>query len=463
MLRLIGAYENQPKSLYIYLFYTKYKYLIICSMDNTMEHKQIVVRWMEFEIPSFFERDLKIDITKDFIFTISGPRRTGKTYFCFQLIKNLLNQGISKQNILYINFEDNKLIGATSEDLEKIFAFYIELFQINTKQNIYLFFDEIQTVTNWDAWVRKIYDTRKDIKLILTGSSSKLLSREISTRLRGRVINKEIFPASFREIVKWKNLEFNIDTISYSKNKNEIKRLFTHYLNYGGYPAVVFDDKDENLILQGYYDSMILKDIAERHKVEDIKKLRIFAGFLFESVASEISYTKLTNKLKSLGFNTSKNTVIEYISYFEEAYLFFQNLKYEYSLMKQLGSIKKLYCIDNGLLNSVSFKFASDFGKLIENLVFVELKRRNKEIYYFSDKNECDFLVKERDKITFAIQVCYDFNDENKKREINGLVEALERFNLKEGIILTYEQEDEFVVEKKRIKVVPVWKWLLSK
>jgi len=427
-----------------------------------MDHKKIITNWKEFEIPHFLHRKYDLDTSVDFINTLTGPRRAGKTYFCFQIIKNLLDGGIQKENILYINFEDNRLIGANSEDLEKLLESFFELFQINRKQKIYLFLDEIQTVKEWDSWVRKIYDTRKDIRLIITGSSSKMLSREISTKLRGRVINKEIFPLSFKEILLWKNIKYDLKTISYSKEKSALKKEFSSFVMDGGYPAIAVEKLNKDLVLQGYYDSMILKDIVERYKIENVKQLKELANLLFASISKEVSYSKIANKLNSIGFKISKSTVIEHISYFEESYLFFQNLKYDYSLAKQLGSIKKIYCIDNGVLNSVSFKFSEDIGKLIENLAYIELKRRGEQVYYHRRNYECDFIIVRKNKVFLAIQVTKKLDEENEKREINGLLEAIDEHKLDEGLILTEDQEDERIIDKKKIKIIPIWKWLLT-
>ncbi|MEK6914414.1 MAG: ATP-binding protein [Nanoarchaeota archaeon] len=426
-----------------------------------MDYKQIITFWKEFDTPEALERKVKVDVNTDFIITITGPRRAGKTYFCFQLINKLFSEGKSKENILYINFEDNKLLGAEANDLEKLLETFFELSQIDKKQKIYLFFDEIQTVKNWDSWARTINDTRKNIHIILTGSSSKLLSKEISTKLRGRVLNYEIFPLSFKEILDWKNVKYDLKNISYSKAKTEIKKLFSLFILNGGYPTIIYQDMLKENILQNYYDSMIFKDIIERYKIEDVNKLKALANLLFESVSKEMSYNKLANKLNSIGFKISKNTVIEYLAYFEDAYLFFQNLKYEYSLAKQLGSIKKIYCIDNGLLNTVSFKFSEDFGKLLENIVYIELRRRNEQIYYFRKNYECDFLIVRKNKVSMAIQVTKKLDDDNEKREINGLLEVMNEYKLKEGILLTEDQEEEIKSEGKKIKVIPVWKWLL--
>ena len=430
-------------------------------MERT-EYKKIIIQWKEFEIPKTLPREIYVSLEHDFISTITGPRRAGKTYLCFQLIHTLLEKKISKENILYINFEDEKLLGAEAKDLNDILDTFYELSEPSKNQKIYLFFDEIQNVKNWDVWVRRIYDMYKNLKIILTGSSSKLLSKEISTKLRGRIINIEVFPLSFREFLRWKSISYNKKTILYSKDKTKLIKAFFFYVTKGGYPALIANNIPNELVLQSYFQSMIFKDVIERYNIKEIKKLKILSSLLFESVTKEISYNKLANKLKSLGYNISKNTIIEYISYFEDAYLFFQNLKYEYSLTKQLGSIKKIYCIDNGLLNSVSFKFSEDYGKLIENLVFIELKRRSKEIFYHRNNNECDFIIREKNKVTGAIQVTKELSDENYKREINGLVGALELYNLKEGLILVHEgNEKKKNINSKIVKIIPVWKWLL--
>lgn len=427
-----------------------------------MDYKQIVVSWKEFQIPEYLPREMDMDLEADFIVTITGPRRAGKTYFCFQLIQKLLDTGIHKENVFYINFEDDRILGATAEDMENILSQFLELSDINKKQKLYLFLDEIQTVKDWDSWVRRIYDTRKDIHLILTGSNSKLLSKEISTKLRGRGINKEIFPLSFKEILIWNKVTYNLKTISYSKDKTTVKKLFSNYLVGGGYPAIFVNKSvPKEIILQGYYDSMILKDIVERYKIKEVKKLKSLAQLLFQSVSSEMSYTKLANKLISVGFKTSKNTIIEHISYFENAYLFFQNMKYEYSMAKQIGSIKKLYCIDNGMLNSISFKFSDDTGKLLENAVFIELKRRNEQVYYYRKKEECDFIIVRKNKVFGAIQVAAVLNEENESREMNGLIEVLNEYKLNEGLILTEDQKETKIIKGKKIHIIPAWKWML--
>ncbi|MBN2013957.1 MAG: ATP-binding protein [Candidatus Altiarchaeota archaeon] len=427
-----------------------------------MEHRKIIIQWKEYTPPKTQPREVNIDPTTDFITTITGPRRAGKTYLCYQLMNHLIDKGTPRENILYVNFEDEKLIGAKAADLEKLMNTFQELTDTNPEHNTYLFLDEIQNVKDWDAWIRRIHDTQKNVKLILTGSSSKMLSREVTTKLRGRILNHEVYPLSFKEYLTWKNTPYNLKTLTESRDRIEVKKQYNEYLTNGGYPTIALNQAPREQILQSYYESMIFKDVVERHNIKDVKKLRILAKLLFESTSKEMSYNRLANKLKSLGFTASKNTIIEHISHFEDAYLFFQNMKHEYSITKRMGAIKKIYCIDNGLLNTVSFKFAEDTGKLMENQVYIELKRRNKQVYYHKDKHECDFLTQEKNKITSAIQVTHTLNDENEDREINGLLEAMRTHNLQDGTILTFEQEETRKKDDKTIRITPVWKWLLE-
>ena len=428
-----------------------------------MNHKAIVVNWKEFKTPIALPRMYDADLNTEFIITISGPRRAGKTFFCFQLMQKLAKEGISKENIFYVNFEDNKLLGANADDLDMLFEQFLEISENNKKQKLYFFFDEIQVVKDWDSWARKIHDQQKDIRLVLTGSSSKLLSREISTKLRGRVLNTEIFPLSFREILLWENIHYNIKTISSSREKTAVKKAFSKFLRDGGYPAVYMNKTlQRDQILQGYFDSMLFKDVIERYKIADVKKLKSLAQLLFQSTASEMSYNKLAGKMKAAGFDIGKSTIIKYISYFEDAYLFFQNLKYEYSTATQLGSIKKVYCIDNGILNSVSFKFSEDTGKLLENAAYIELKRRGETIYRHKANHDCDFLIVKKSKVVSAIQVTQKLDENNEERGVAGLIEALNTHNLSKGIILTENQEEEKTIEGKKIIIRPVWKWLLE-
>ncbi|MBU3923498.1 MAG: ATP-binding protein [Nanoarchaeota archaeon] len=427
-----------------------------------MDYKKVAVFWKEFEIPVLKEREIKIKLDHDFITTVTGPRRSGKTYSCFQKMNELRVSGIDKENIFYINFEDDKLLGMNSDGLNVLFEEMRGLSNMNINQKIYYFLDEIQNVSDWDAWVRTVFDTDKNVKIIVTGSSSKLLSKEISTKLRGRIYNIEVLPLSFNEYLDWSGVSYNLKrVIARGKEYGKIKNVFDEYLFEGGYPAIFFNKEMKSEVLQSYLDSMILKDVVERYNLRDVKKIEILLKLLFDGITKDLSYNNLMNRMKSMGFDIGKETIMNYISYFEEAYLFFQVLKYEYSMSRQLGSIKKIYAIDNGLLNAVSFNFSKNYGKLLENLVFLYLYRRGK-IYYNRDKFECDFLVKEKDRVVSAIQCCYDLNVDNRDREISGLIEAMDKFGLKEGLILTYDSSEVILEKGKKVVVKPVFIWMLE-
>lgn len=428
-----------------------------------MDYKKVVVYWKEFEIPKALDRDLELPMNTDLIITITGPRKAGKSYRCYQFISQLKESGINSNNIFFINFDDERLENTTADDLDNLLNTYLELYKIDKKQPLFLFFDEIQNVKNWDKWVRRINSSKKNIRFILTGSSAKHLSKEISTKLRGRTLNFELFPISFKELLKWKKVEYNLRTVLHSNIKTKILSLFNQYVEDGGYPKVVLGEEYKNRLLQTYYEVMILRDIVERYNVRDVKQLKVVANLLATSVSKEFSYNKLKNKMESIGFDISKSTIIDYMDYFDNAYLFFQHLKYEYSVAKQLGSIKKIYCVDNGLLNTISFRFQKNYGSLLENVVFVELKRRGIKCYYHKNgESECDFVVQQKNHVIAAIQVTKQLNDITEEREVNGLLNAMEKYKLDKGYILTENQSGSRKSNGKRIEILPVWYFLLA-
>jgi len=429
----------------------------------------IVADWKGFSLPEFVKRDVRLDLLRlrDFIITISGPRRAGKTYFMFQLIDRLrTEEGINRENIFYVNLEDDRLFPFTTRDLDMLIERYQELSEIDEAQDIYLFLDEIQNIERWSSWVRRVHDLRKDIRIILTGSSSRLLGREISTNLRGRTYNVTILPVSFSEYLEWKQIK-PVESFPSTNRKVELKRAFNQYLGSSSYPQILFGDYDRRTIkqiLQEYYEVMLLRDIIERHSVRNVNVLRLLGKLIFASVSSEFSYSRLHNSLKSMGVNVSKRTIIDYISYFEEAYLFFQNPAYSSSYRAQISSIKKIYCVDSGLVDAVSFRFSEDRGKFLENLVFIELMRRGKEVYYHRDRAQCDFLVKEGLKVTQAIQASYSLEEPaTRERELRGLLSAMSRYGLNEGLILTMDDFEDLEKDGRKIRVRPVWFWLQKK
>lgn len=374
------------------------------------------------------------------IVVISGVRRSGKSTLLRQLSSRM-------DNFYYVNFDDERLIDFKVEDFNNLLIIWKKQ---PASKNILI--DEIQNVSSWERFARRIHD--EGYKIFITGSNAKLLSSELATHLTGRYFKLELYPFSFREVLNFYSIKFDRLT---SDSKAEIFKTFDDYLKNGGFPEYLKHQEAE--FIKRTYEDIVYKDIITRFGIREAKSFRQLANFLFTNFTKETSYNSLKNILEIKSPVSVKN----YIGFLEESYLLFELYKYDFSLKKQLVSDKKIYVIDNGMRNNVAFYFSEDRGRLLENMVFLELRRRGREIYYFKEKNECDFIIKEKDKIVEAIQVAKELNHSNEEREIEGLAGALEQFNLKIGILLTESKEEERKIGKRKIKIMPVWKWLLEK
>ncbi len=383
------------------------------------------------EIGTPREEQKELTILDSFTLIITGVRRCGKSTLLHQLIKK-------QKKAYYLNLEDPRLGGFDLSDFNKIEAIMEEMYG---KGGTY-FFDEIQNIPQWEKYIRYLVDKKE--KVVLTGSNAALLSKELGTRLTGRHLNFELFPFSFKEFLNLKKLESSLES-------------FKEYLFQGGFPE--FLKKDNPTILHDLLSDIIMKDIAVRFNIKNTETLRKIAVFLISNVGKEFSYSSI----KKMFDIKSVQSVIDYICFFENAYLMFSMPRFRYSFKQQQVNPKKAYSIDNGFSNINSASFSKDNGKMLENLVFLALRRKYKDIFYFQGKKECDFVIKEKEKISQAIQVCYALDEENKDREINGMLEALKEFKLKDGLILTYKQDDKFKIEDKTVRVIPVWKWLLKR
>lgn len=376
------------------------------------------------------------------VIVIKGVRRSGKSTFLRQLINE---SNIDKKMFLYVNFDDYRLYEFLSlELLEKIISVYKE--KINPEGKAYVIFDEVQNIDGWEKFIKTKYDLNENIKFIVTGSNAHLISKEYSVLLTGRIEPIDFFPFSFKEFLKSKDIV--VDETDYFKLKNKksaIINLLENYLRNGGFPEPL-KREDKKDILNEYFNNIIEKDIVERYGVRDSKTLKQIALHLITNATGEINFSSLKNQ-----FKISINTLKEYLSHMQEANLLFLLYYFSYSTKTQNLINKKVYCIDNGLREAVSFKFSKDDGKLAENLVFIELKRRGKEVYYWKNKGEVDFVLK--DESITAINVTY--TDEIKDREISSLNEFKEATH---KIILT---RDIYKVEGK-IEYIPLWLWLLS-
>jgi len=371
-----------------------------------------------------------IDTKSNHAVIISGIRRSGKSTLLKQFMLNSVKYH-------YFNFEDTRIFGFDMTDFEKL----IDLFEEDNPDINNYYFDEIQNVPQWEIYVRTLLN--KKSKVYITGSNASLLSKELGTKLTGRHIRYELFPFSYREF-----LEFT--------RTKPGETSFQAYLNNGGFPE--FLEYQNIKISQELLNDIIARDIVVRYGLRNPVIIKNLALYLISNVAKEISYTNL-KKMFNLG---SVNSIISYINYFEDCYLLFQIPKFDYSIKKQLVNPKKIYAIDTGFIKCNSLSFSENIGRMLENALFISLKRSSKEIYYFQENHECDFVIKSGNDISHAYQACYHLHADNKEREINGLLEAMNSFNLNTGYIITYNQKDKITFENKTIHVIPAWRWMLN-
>lgn len=374
------------------------------------------------------EKDVRIE--DSFALIITGVRRCGKSTFLNQLWHK-------HKNSYYLNLEDPRLEGFELTDFTTVEAIMHELYG---RSGIY-FLDEIQNVPKWEKFVRYLVDKKE--RIVVTGSNASLLSRELGTKLTGRHLQIEMFPFSFQEFLDLKKGKASITS-------------FDKYMEIGGFPEFVKKENAE--ILHELLSDVVVKDIAVRFGIKNVSMLNKLAIYLISHVGKEFSY----NAIKEMFKIKAIQSVIDYISYCEDAYLIFVVPRFSFSYKKQQINPKKVYSIDNGFSSNNSASFSKDKGKMLENVVFLALRRKYKYIFYYKEESECDFIVKQREKITTAIQACYNLNEENKDREINGMLAAMKAFGLKEGLILTYDQDDELRDKDRKIVVRPVWKWLME-
>lgn len=377
------------------------------------------------------------------ITVVSGIRRSGKSTLLYQLMSHY-------DQFHFINFDDERLIDFKVEDFRTLMAVFRKKSDTRT-----IFIDEVQNVVGWERFVRRVYD--EEYKIFVTGSNAKLLSSELGTHLTGRYIKLELFPFSFSEYLDF--LQFPEDREESSKGtwgKANILKAFDNYLVHGGFPEYLTQNDSE--YLSRIYEDILFRDLIVRYGIKNTDAFRKLAQYLFTNFTSEFSYNKLA---ELLGF-ASVNSVKEYMLYLQECYLLFQVHKFDFSLKKQFISNKKVYCIDNGLRERISLRFSPDNGRLLENLVYIELRRRGFEVYFYKTKNnlEVDFYVP---ALRQFIQVSYLMENETTyQREINALKAAISDHESANNLIITYNEESTIPTPAGAINVVPIWKWLLE-
>jgi hypothetical protein len=379
---------------------------------------------------------------------ISGIRRCGKSTLLNQIINNFYPKGV-----YYLNFEDERLVDFEVADFNSLYEVFLELYG----ERKVFFFDEIQNVAQWEVFVRRMQN--KGHKFFITGSNASLLSKELGTKLTGRCVSIELYPFSFIEYLSFKDYKLQKDAFSYTAERARIKKHFSEYLRHGGMPEYL--KYNDSTLLKRVYEDILYRDIVTRYDIKQVKALRELGLYLLSNIGTLFSYNNLA---KILGVG-SMNTIKSYADYLENSFLVSLINRFSYSLKQQFVANKKIYCIDNGLAESVAFQFSKNKGKFLENLVFLELKRRYPQIYYYKTANnlEVDFLIKNGKKDISLIQVTDNLdNEKTRQREIDALIYAMDELKLKNAFILTEDTEEEIKLKGKAILAQPIYKWLLE-
>lgn len=415
----------------------KLKTLLKEQNDQIKDVRELVKREMLDEIK---------EKRSDLIVIVSGLRRAGKSTLMNEIRKDHLHESY------FVNFDDERLFDFTIADFQLMQELLTELYG---EKNIY-FFDEIQNIQGWERFVRRLHDNGK--KVYVTGSNASMLSREMGTHLTGRHLSYSLYPYSFKEFLHFKKYELPIPEVLTTTEKSTIKRHFNEYIDVGGIPEFV-KNRDE-LYVKTLYENILYRDIITRYNLKDEKALKTTVFFAASNIAKEISY----NNIRKLTGLSSATTIKEYFEYLENSYLAYLLPRFSTSLKVQVYSNKKVYFTDTAIARILGFRTSEDYGRILENTVFMELKRESKEVYYHKENKECDFVIRDGYNITEAIQVTQSLeNTDTRKRELDGMLDAMKAYKLKEGLILTDDIEDEIEIEGKKIFVKPIWKWLLQK
>lgn len=378
-----------------------------------------------------------------------GVRRSGKTFLLFDFLKK------HSGNSLYVDFEDERLSGFHLKDFEALKDAFLELKPHLIGKELVFLLDEVQNIKGWEKFCRRAVE-REQIKIYISGSSSKVMPSEIHTELRGRAWGIEILPFSFKEYLHAKGVSNN-RSIIYGIKKAIVKQHFSEYMRWGGFPEVSLatSEFEKTKLLKEYFGAMFFRDLVERYKITNIQLLESLADKLFSSFSTKFSLTSFYKQYKDK-FPLSKDLLFRYYKYFLQSMLVFEVRTFSESAYKRMRNPAKVFLVDTGLSRRVT---SADTGRLLENIIFLELRRRGYEIFYFEEKRECDFIAKTSDNRLLPIQACFEINDENRNREIAGLLTACKRFGIHEGTILTYDEEKEIERDGIKIRVLPVWKW----
>lgn len=433
-------------------------------MDKLYIKTQIAMRQAEFPT-DLKKRENPLPVNDEKIVTIPGVRRCGKSSRMEALVNELLAAGVERERFLWVGFDDERLVRITSDELDQIIEAYREMYPDIDISSVYMFFDEIQLIEGWEYFIMRLYKHYSK-KIYISGSNATMLSSELKSALRGWPEEEETLPLSFREYCEFKGIK----TDSWLESDiAKLRNAFADYNNEGGFPEVVLTENplQKAKILQTYFDTMLLKDLVEHYELSNIEVLRYYLKRIMANLTKPTSIRAIHGDIKSRGLKVSKNDLYDWANHACDIFMFIRIPNYSKSLQKIESSQPKYYCIDNGLRDAVLLPQSDDDGKKLENTVFLQLYRQRTpvdRIFYYQGKGECDFVVQRGVKIERLIQVTWEMSDEEtRRREINGIVEAAKATDCSNLFIITADTAEEIQLDNGLvIHVVPAWRWLLD-
>lgn len=431
-------------------------------MDLKEVFKRLILDAQQAEQPRILPRTCCFPLVRGKVIALTGPRRSGKTFLFQAMIQDLLKQGIEPTDIISVNLEDSRLFGLETPGLESLLQAYFEMWPEKKDRDTYLFLDEVQAVPKWDRFVRRVLDSER-MYVFVTGSSSSMLDRELSTVLRGRTLSFRVMPLSLPEYGLFHGSDlsdaFSSRAVAAWGNRQE------QYMRYGGFPEIVsMPESLKRRTLRDYLDLMLYRDIVERFDVKNTTLFRQVLNMLLYNMSGLVSVNRLFNTLKSQGHALSRDTLYDYFSYLEEAMLFYFAPVRSASVRKQQINPKKVYVLDQGFFWMASTGLTRDQGRILENMVFIELVRRENKVMYIKGRQETDFLAVSPDGRKQLIQVCLNMYDKTtRKREMDALSQAMDEEGLDRGLVITASELGEECKSNKRVDILPFWKWALSR
>jgi hypothetical protein len=410
------------------------------------------------------KRHIKPMYVKNKATIIIGVRRSGKSTLLNQIADNWLSDGVSGENLLYINFFDDRLSKLQTLGLDMVMQSYYSLYpHKKIQETTYCFFDEIQIIPGWEAFIDRILRT-ENVVVYISGSSAQMLSKEIATQMRGRALSWELFPFSFKEYAD--HLKIKKDLPLNSQERLFIENAFQNYWDCGGFPEVIGLEKSLRIkVHQEYFDSILFRDLIERYDISHPRALVDLAKNILENIASMYTINSLTGYLKSMGYNVPKSSVSEYLKWFEDAYFLFTVRLFDASFRRSNANPKKIYCVDHALIRSVSSGILTNSGHILENIIFLAIRRLTSDIFYYKTKGnlEVDFVFKNAEGKLILLQVCESLvNPTTWQREINALEAAMVELDIKKGFLITSNETESLLLKSGLIEVQPVWKFLLE-